>query len=72
MPHEALANGANSTFPLSRRGVEKERFERALVWLRKDVEQLLLSRGIPFEPSIDPLANLQQLFICEMCPRLAI
>eukprot|EP01036_Dinobryon_divergens_P031815 gene31815-41291_t len=68
----ALANGANSTFPLNRRNVEKERFERALVWLRKDVEQLLQSRGIPFEPSVDPLANLQQLFVCDMCPRLAI
>lgn len=68
---EVATNATNGTIPLYRRNVEKERFERALLWLRKDVEQLLLSRGIPFDPALDVLANLHQLFACELCPRLA-
>eukprot|EP00597_Dinobryon_sp_UTEXLB2267_P003444 CAMPEP_0170067822 /NCGR_PEP_ID=MMETSP0019_2-20121128/7014_1 /TAXON_ID=98059 /ORGANISM="Dinobryon sp., Strain UTEXLB2267" /LENGTH=377 /DNA_ID=CAMNT_0010275285 /DNA_START=539 /DNA_END=1672 /DNA_ORIENTATION=- len=66
------SNSAHSTLPLHRRNVERDRFERALLWLRRDVEQLLSSRGVQFDPAMDLLANLHQLFVCEMCPRIAM
>lgn len=64
--------GSAGTLPLFRRNVEKERFDRAIVWLKKDIEQLLLSRGYTYEPHKDILYNLHQLFQCEMCPKLAL
>jgi hypothetical protein len=42
-----VSNGM--TLPLFRRNVEKERFERAALWLRRAVEQLLLARGVGFK-----------------------
>jgi hypothetical protein len=64
--------GSAGTLPLFRRNVEKERFERAIVWLKRDVEQLLLTRALYYDPAKDVLQNLQQLFQCELCPKLAI
>ncbi len=64
--------GNGSTLPLFRRNVEKDRFDRAIVWLKRVVEQLLLSRGVPYEPSQNMLFNINAIFQCEMCPKLAI
>jgi hypothetical protein len=64
--------GSAGTLPLFRRNVEKERFDRAVSWLRKDIEQLLSSRGVNYESNKDILCNLHQLFQCEMCPKLAL
>ncbi len=44
---DAAALQAAVTFPLFRRGVEKERFEWAVHLLRRDVLQLLWARGVP-------------------------
>jgi hypothetical protein len=44
---EAAALQAAVTFPLFKRGVEKERFEWAVHLLRRDVLQLLWARGVP-------------------------
>ncbi len=64
--------GSAGTLPLFRRNVEKERFERAILWLRRDVEQLLLVRGVYYDHNKDLLQNVQQLFQCEICPKLSV
>lgn len=64
-------HGLNQAYPLFRKNTERERFDRAIVWLKKDVEQVLLTRGLVFDPTKDILYNLSQLFSCELCPALA-
>lgn len=66
----AVGNG--TTLPLFRRNVEKDRFDRAVAWLKRAAEQLLMSRGAGYEANQCLLANIQMLFQCEMCPKLAI
>ncbi len=61
-----------TTLPLFRRNVEKDRFDRAVQWLRRAVEQLLMARGVPYEPTQNLLLNVHALFQCEMCPKLSI
>jgi hypothetical protein len=53
--------------PLYRAGVDKQRFDFAIQWLKVDVEQLLQSRGIVYNPRLGILFNIQQLFSCETC-----
>eukprot|EP01032_Pedospumella_encystans_P008984 gene8984-10606_t len=65
-----VANG--TTLPLFRRGTERERFDRAVLWLKRAVEQLLQSRGVTYEPNQHILSNIHALFSCEMCPKIAI
>jgi hypothetical protein len=60
----------DNTFPLFRKSIEKERFERAVLWLRGDIEQLLCTRGLPFDAGKPLLQNLQTLFDGELSPRL--
>ena len=71
---DPVLGATGGTLPLFRRNVEKERFDRAVAWLRRDVEQLLQTRGVLYEHGRDSniLYNLHQLFFCEMCPRLAL
>ncbi|CAN0448765.1 unnamed protein product, partial [Hapterophycus canaliculatus] len=38
--------GAGVAYPLFRRGVEKERFDRGVYLLGRDVEQMLMARGL--------------------------
>jgi UV radiation resistance-associated gene protein len=64
-------HGLNQAYPLFRKNTERERFDRAIVWLKKDVEQVLLTRGLVYDPLKDILFNLNQLFSCELCPALA-
>jgi hypothetical protein len=54
------------TLPLYRRGTERERFELAIQWLKSDIEQLLLTRGISYSPRQNMLFNVSQLFTCEL------
>lgn len=61
----------NAILPLFRSYNDKERFDRAVSWLRVDLEQLLQTRGVPFDPSRSLLANLVQLAQCDVCPSLA-
>ena len=58
------ANG--NALPLFRRGTERERFDRAIVWLKRDIEQLLLTRGIPYEANKCILFNVNKIFEHEM------
>lgn len=45
---------------------------RAVLWLKRAVEQLLQSRGVTYEPNHHILSNVHNLFYCEMCPKIAI
>lgn len=54
----------------TQRGAEKERFDRAVIWLQRDVEQLIQSRGIAYDHNQHILYNLQQLFTHEMAPKI--
>ena len=65
------SNVAAGTYPLFRRGVEKERFDRALHLLRLNIEQLLLSREVPYDSTKSCLGNLFVLFDHENCPKLS-
>ncbi|TDH67610.1 hypothetical protein CCR75_000088 [Bremia lactucae] len=58
-------------YPLYKRGVEKERHEKAIRFLRKDVEQLLFARSL--DPTLEApiLARLKELADAE-CAWLAI
>jgi hypothetical protein len=60
------------TLPLFKRGTERERFERALYWLAKTIEQLLKARGLKFEPREELLFNINKLFQCDACFKLAL
>lgn len=64
--------GNGTTLPLFRRNVEKDRYDRAVLWLKRTAEQLLLARGVGYEANQGLLYNIQALFQCEMCPKLAI
>ena len=70
VPGTMTASGG-LVLPLYRRNVDRERFERGLVWLQRDVEQILACRGLNYDHKRDMLCNLQQLFVCEICPKLA-
>lgn len=68
---DAIGNVAGSAFPLFKKGVEKERFEKAINWLKLDIEQLLSSRGVVYDGGQSMLYNLSLLFDSEKCPKLA-
>lgn len=59
-------SGAGVAYPLFRRGVEKERFDRGVYLLGRDVEQMLTSRGVPFSRGGGQLLrNLERLMAVE-------
>ena len=62
--------GNGTPFPLYKRGADRERFDRALYWLVKDIEQVMFCRGHMYDTSKTMLGNLKSLFDCETCPRL--
>jgi hypothetical protein len=57
--------------PLFKRGVERERFDCAVAWLKKDVQQILLTRGLEYEHKRELLYNLDKFFTCRLCQKLA-
>lgn len=69
---DPVLGNSGGTYPLFKRNVEKDRFDRGVQWLKRDVEQLLLTRGVHYDAGRDILHNLHQLFYCEMCPKLAV
>lgn len=71
-PSSASAAGGGVVLPLYRRNVDRERFDRALVWLQRDIEQLLVSRGFLYDLKKDILGNLHQLYGCDGCNKLAM
>lgn len=58
--------GAGVAYPLFRRGVEKERFDRGVQLLGRDVEQMLIARGVPVKRGTGQiLRNLERLMSVE-------
>ena len=53
--------------PLYRGGVDKVRFDLAVGWLRIDIEQLMQTRGLPYNHKYGLLYNIQQIYSCETC-----
>ena len=50
--------------PLYKKNVEKDRFERAVIWLGRDLQQILSYMGIEYEPKKNILYNLNKIFSC--------
>lgn len=58
--------GAGVAYPLFRRGVEKERFDKGVELFGRDVEQLLTARGVPVKRGGGHLLrNLERLMAIE-------
>ncbi len=58
--------GAGVAYPLFRKGVEKERFDRGVYLLGRDVEQMLTARGVPAKRGAGQLLrNLERLMSIE-------
>lgn len=58
--------GAGVAYPLFRRGVEKERFDRGVFLLARDVEQMLTLRGVRVMRGVGQLLpNLERLMAVE-------
>lgn len=64
--------GNGGTLPLFKRNVEKERFERGVIWLKRIVEQLLLSRGVNYDNNQHVLSNIYNLLKYETSTNLNI
>jgi hypothetical protein len=63
--------GRGGPLPLFKRGVERDRFDRAMMWLQKDIEQLMMIRtGATYDKRKSLLANLKQVFACEDCLKM--
>lgn len=61
---------STTIYPLFRSYNDKERFEKGVLWLRADVEQILGSKGLYYDPMRSLLANLSQIISCDICPAL--
>lgn len=72
MQSSGAATSAALTLPLFRKNIEKDRFDRAISWMKIDIEQLLTSRGKSYDQKRDILYNVANLFQCQNCPRLAM
>ena len=64
--------GQAATLPLYRKGVERDKFEKALTLLQKDVEQIVNSVGLNYNLKFGMLGNLNEVFLHQMCPTLEI
>ncbi|CAM9415565.1 unnamed protein product [Phaeothamnion confervicola] len=53
--------GGSTAYPLFKRGVERERFDRAVYLLARDVEQLAAARGVAVKPGQHMLSSLRRL-----------
>jgi hypothetical protein len=52
--------------PLHRKGVEKDRFDLAITWLKCDIEQILNSRKITYDIREGMLANVYTFFNSDL------
>lgn len=59
-------NDPHGEYPLYRKGIERERFERATFFLRKNVEQLLFARGLDPTQGNPLLGRLKALTDAEV------
>jgi hypothetical protein len=68
-PIRDLSKDPISTYPLFKRSIEKERFEKAITWLKADIEFLLRFKGFDYDMNKHFLVNLQLLFDCDSCSK---
>lgn len=64
--------GQSATLPLYRKGVERDKFEKALTLLQKNIEQIVHSVGLNYNAKSGMLGNLNEVFLHQMCPTLEI
>jgi len=65
------AGSTNQNLPLYRTNTEPERFRKAVLWLAKDIEQILMFKGQTYDRRKDLLFNLHQVFLSEMIPQFS-
>ena len=53
------------TLPLYKKGVEKDKFEMACIWLKDNIRQILTFRDIEYEPLQNILYNLDKFFMAH-------
>jgi len=72
MVRDPTASGStNQNLPLYRTNTEPERFRKAVLWLAKDIEQILMIKGQTYDRRKDMLFNLHQIFLSEMIPQFS-
>jgi hypothetical protein len=72
MVRDPTASGAqNQNLPLYRTNAEPERFKKAVLWLAKDIEQILMIKGHTYDHHKDVLYNLHQVFRSELIPQFS-
>eukprot|EP00605_Chrysophyceae_sp_TOSAG23-4_P000394 GSChrysophyteH1.ASY1.ANO1.450.1 assembled CDS len=70
MIRDPTATGTvNQNMPLYRTNTELDRFKKAVHWLRKDIEQVLMTKGFSYDYQQGILFNLYQVFKNEMIPQ---
>jgi TPP-dependent 2-oxoacid decarboxylase len=58
--------------PLYKKGVEKERFDRAILWLGRDILQILTYMGAEYEAKKNILYNVNKIFLCySSCEKIS-
>ena len=48
--------------PLYKKGVEKILFDRAILWLKRNVQQILMAVGVEYEVNKNILFNIDKIF----------
>ena len=52
--------------PLYKKGIEKERFDRAVLWLKRDVQQILIFVGLEYDTRENILCNVDRIFLAYL------
>lgn len=59
-------NDPNGEYPLYKKGVDKERYEKAMLFLKRDIDQLIFARGLDAVQSGPILGRLKALADAEI------
>lgn len=49
--------------PLYKKGQEEKYFDQAIIWLKKDVQQIVLTVGVEYEYNKQILYNINKFFL---------
>ena len=70
MIRDPTASGSmNQNLPLYRSNTEPERFRKAVLWLAKDIEQIIMTKGMTYDRNKGILFNLHTIFKNELIPQ---
>lgn len=59
--------------PLYKKGVEKDRFDRAVLWLGRDIQQILSHMGAEYEAKKNILYNVNKILLCySSCEKISV